>query len=193
MLVAASSPIGAAPAWDDPVPAHSRVMPGYSSTDSVACRMASRPLHHIEGIWQLGTDQAIIAVERCTDPSVAHPTTDIYQLTIIDAPRPSTKPGTVLGYAAPSGRPNTYDARIYTTSIRSRLGRPEKFTLTLAADDSHLSISRVKKSWRLLLRQTFHFLMRIGLYADPSADRDIDGLTRLYPPSTVKPAQPVYL
>ncbi|MDE5607555.1 MAG: hypothetical protein K2I64_01325 [Muribaculaceae bacterium] len=193
LAVAVSTRIQAAAAWDDMVPAHSLIVPGYGDADSVKARLKATPMRHIEGLWQIGADQAVIAIELCTDPAVALPGAEIYQLTIVEAPRPSIAPGTVFGYAAPSGRANTYDARIYTTSLRSRLGKPDKFTLTLSADDSHLSVTRAKKQWKLLMRQTFHFLMRIGLYADPSAERDIDGMTRIYPASTGKPAQPVYL
>lgn len=180
-------------AWDDMLPGKSRVIEGYEVRDSVVSRLSHHPLGHIEGLWQVGADQAVIAIERCADPAVALQSSEIYQLIIVDSPRPSIAPGTILGYAAPSGRPDTYDARIYTSSLRSLLGKQAKFTLTLNADDTHISIIPAKKKWRILLRQTFSFLTRVGFYADPSATREIDGLTRIFPPSTGKPARPIYL
>ncbi len=191
--VALLLPVAAAAAWHDMVPAYSRVAPGYTDADSVKARMSSAPLRHIEGLWQLGADQAVIAIERCADPAVVLPGMEIYQLAIVDSPRPSVAPGTILGYAAPSGRPDTYDARLYTTSLRSLLGKPARFTLRLDSGDSHLTVTRPGNQWRLLMRQTFHFLMRVGLYVDPSDKNDTDGLTRIFPASTGKPPQPVYL
>ena len=193
LIAAVSLVASAAPGWDASLPRHSAIVAGYTDIDAVKRSIDTSPLRHIEGLWQFGSDQATVAIRLCDDPAVALPGTEIYQIVIVDSPRPSIAPGTVLGYAVPSGRPNTYDARMYTSSVRSLLQNFANFTLTLNPDDTHISITPDKRRWRLLLRHTFHFLMRVGLYADPASERDIDGMTRLYPQSTGRPAQPVYL
>lgn len=185
--------MSAAVSWDNSIPSLSHVLEGYENVDSVRSRLATMPLHHIEGIWQLGSDQAIVAIERCSNPAVAPPGLEFYQIVIIDSPRCSVAPGTVLGYTAPTGRRDTYDARLYTSVTRSLLHRHDRFTLRLDSDDSHLALTPVRSGWKILLRNTFHFLMRVGIYHDPQADTDINGFTRIFPASTGRPAQPVYL
>lgn len=183
----------AAKSWDAAIPATSVVANGYDNIDIVKSRLAASPLNHLEGIWKLGGEQTVVAIERCPNPAIVSPGMEIYQIVIIDSPRCSITPGTTLGYAVASGRRNTYDARLYTSTIRNLLHRHARFTLTLDADETHLNLSPVKSQWKILLRNTFHFLMRIGVYHDPQVNSDINGFTRLFPASTGRPDQPVYL
>lgn len=180
--------------WASCVPAVSAVLPGYADADSVKSRLASAPLHHIEGLWRFAGDQALVAIEQCDAPAIAQPGTTIYRLVIVSSPRKGIEPGTLLGYAAPAGAKDTYDARLYTSKIRSLLRNHASFTLKIDSDDAHLSLTPARRNWKLLLRETFHFLVRIGLYHDPGAsDGQPTGFTRVYPSSTGRPVQPVYL
>lgn len=179
--------------WDDVVPRTSAVLDGYSDVDSLKARLQAAPLRHLEGLWRFAGDQALVAIELCDATSEALPGMELYRLVIVDSPRKAVKPGTVLGYAVPAGQRDTYDARLYTSWLRSLLKNHARFTMKIDADDSHLTLTPVKSSWKLLLRHTFHFLVRAGLYHNPQASQAVEGFTRVFPPSTGRPAQPIYL
>lgn len=191
LLAAAATPTRAD--WDNFVPEESPIVGGYSDPDSIKARMDEAPLHHIEGLWRYAGGQALVAIERCGVEAQAPGAACIYRIVIVDSPRKAVGPGTVLGYATASGTRDTYNARLYTSRLRSLIGSPSRFTLRLDADDSHIAVTPVKSGWRLMVRQSLHFLVRAGLYHDPQAGGEPDGFTRVYPASTGRPAEPIYL
>ena len=178
----------------DRLPQKSPRVEGYLSQDEVKHRLASMPLHIIEGIWQFPSNGAVIAIERYTPDDILNDGAIRYRMVVIRSPMRSIRPGTVMGYVAPTSKPGTYAAHVYTsTDGGSRLIRPKDFTFNLA-DDGHLSfrvhsISFYANVWRMI-----PYLSRIS-FRVRSADKpkDLDGCTRVYPEPLSGPIEPRYL
>lgn len=192
ILLALISMIMGAETLDKLIPSHSPILSGYNDIDSVKLGIDQRGVAGIEGIWELAGTQSIVVIEPCTMPSINATGIHCLQIVVVSSPRRSTRPGTVLGYMIPTARAGYYDARLYTTSLRSVLQNHRRYTMRLT-DDAHLSMTPVKSRWRVTLRHSFNFLVRAGITQQPSEDNQTEGFVKLYPLNGLTPLKPVYL
>lgn len=174
------------------MPRQSPVRQGYDSPEAVKERMASRPLDRVEGLWQLAADQAVVAIELCDDPRVVPPGVKAYQVVIINSPRHTMRPGTVMGYLTPTARHDRLHGRLYTRSVRSWLEGSEPFIIKLT-DDDHLSMSPESHRLKPGLRYNLNFLLRFSIVDREPREEGLEGFTRLYPTPSTPPLTPVYL
>lgn len=165
---------------------------GYESVERVKARMASAPLHDIEGIWQMAGEGTLMAIER-------EPSTDgasaLYRMIVLHSAAISVREGTVMGYLTPTSQRGSYDARIYTdlSDDHTRLTRPSRNVITLGDDGARISFKPYGRSlrfnwWRLLLPYMYRTLFT------PIERRrgDLDGCVRVYP-APANPLNPRYL
>lgn len=153
-------------------------------------RLASMPLHDIEGIWQLTADGATVAIWR--DDAAAQGVAQ-YTVTVLESPVLTVMPGTVMGTITPTAQPHTFDASLLTDFDPGtlKLNRPRPFTLKLE-DRAHLSFRRVNTGIRLSPIILFPYFMRRGMKIGSDRPDDLDGAIKLYPPTPVA-GQPRYL
>lgn len=173
------------------VPSQSFVLGGYGNRDSVELRLSQLPLHDIEGIWQLTEDGAFVVIERVN--SNKYPGTGIakYQMIVLESPRLSIRPGTVMGYVALTAKQDCYDAYVYTDFDGGTvLSNAERFTLTLK--DSRLQFKQYKSGIKINLWRFVPYMFRYSVKTYNERPKDLDGCIKIYPlPST--PIYPRYL
>lgn len=179
------------------LPLSAIVLPGYTLS-SVRGAMSTRPLHPIEGIWQMTADGALIAIERADDGQRRRTDGFVqYRIVLIQSPNRAAMPGSVIGYVQPTARRNIYNARIYTAFRAGRIMEPHGFMmmlqnngegysdptgLVLARDDARFSVDL----WRML-----PYLYRKVVRRNPKREA-VDGCVRIYPEPSV-PRFPRYL
>lgn len=175
----------------DRLPATSELIDGYRE-DSVTARLASMPLHDIEGLWEFVGQGTVMAIER--DPLTRGAST-LYRMVAVRARDLSLRPGTILGYLTPASGRGVYDARIYsgTTDEGTRLKNFARYTVTLTDESSRLMLKpygRILRFnwWRLVLPYMYRTLIT-PIERSPGA---LEGCVRLYPTPAV-PANPRYL
>lgn len=174
------------------IPVSSTVLPGYNDIDSIMDRIDDRGPVDIEGIWNMTASQTLVVIEPASHPSLSGAGYKAMQIVIISSPRKSMRPGTVLGYIVPTARRGYYEARIYTSNVRSILQKHRKYTLNLT-DESHLTMTPDKSPWRITLRHSLKFLLRAGIYNRQSDEPSFDGFIKQYPSPDGPPLNPVYL
>ena len=165
---------------------------GYESPDSVRARMASMPLHDIEGLWEMTGEGSLMAIERdpATDGASA-----VYRMIVVRSASVSVREGTVIGYLTPTSQRGQYDARIYSSlsEDHTRLIRPTRNVITLGDEGSRITFRSYGRKlrfnwWRLLLP----YMYRTLITPIERSRGDLDGCIRVYPtPST--PLNPRYL
>lgn len=180
----------------DRTPDRSERLDGYDTPGIVTSRMASAPLHTVEGLWRFATEGSLMAIERTDsrplDPDEAG--VDTYRMVIVRAADISLRPGTIIGYLTPTARRGVYDARIYTSRSDdgTRLHSPKKFTLTLGDDNSRLAIATYGNSLRFNWWRLLPYMYRRVVTPREKSPGDINGCLRVYPaPAT--PIEPRYL
>lgn len=177
-------------------PDRSERLDGYDTPDIVTSRMASAPLHTVEGLWRFASEGSLMAIERTDnrplDPD--DPGADTYRIVIVRAADISLRPGTIIGYLTPTARRGVYDARIYTSRSDdgTRLHTPKKFTLTLVDDDTRLAIKTYGNSLRFNWWRLLPYMYRRLITTREKSPGDIHGCLRVYPTPT-KPIEPRYL
>ncbi len=177
-------------------PKKSEIIIGYSHPDSIVSRMASLPLHAVEGLWRFASEGTLMAIER-NSPEPADPyntQASVYRMIIVRGADLSLRPGTVMGYLTTTAKRGVYDARIYTSRLDNgtTLSSPRTFTVTLTDSDSRLNISDYGKSlrfnwWRLLPYMYRHIFTR-----KEKSPGDIKGCFRVFPAPSI-PVEPRYL
>lgn len=168
----------------------SAIISGYEGIDTVTRRMASMPLHEIEGIWRLtGEGGSVIAIERHNDDE------SIYRMVVVASADISVQPGTVIGYLAPTARHREYDSRLFSarSDDYTMLTDPTRNLLMLDDTCNRLSFRPYGRKlrfnwWRLLLPYLYRTLVT-PLESSAGAS---DGCVRLYPTPT-PPLNPRYL
>lgn len=182
------------------IPSAPRVHRGYNDIDSVKAVLASRQLSPVEGLWMIGGNQAVIAIEPADTPAeISQPGFTAYRIVLVSSVRKALRPGTVLGYLASDGHTGTFDTCIYTSGISSLLSGTEHYTATLTADGAHLNLSADKpRRLRLTLRHTFKLLLRATVSgsvrpSDGGDGQSTEAFTKLYPAPAGRPLKPVYL
>lgn len=180
----------------DKVPSVSERLEGYENPDVVIDRLSAIPLHSIEGVWRFAAEGTLMAIERTEDRGL-HPEeagTMTYRMIVVRAADLSLRPGTVMGYLAPTAKRGVYDARIYTgrTDAGTQLHSPKKFTLTLGDTDSRLAISSYGNSLRFNWWRLLPYMYRYVFSRKEKSPGDIEGCLRIYPAPAI-PAEPRYL
>lgn len=158
---------------------------GYTRAE-VTARMSVNTVAPVEGLWRLVPDGATIAIERCADSA------DSYDMTIIEAPDRSIRPGTLLGRLRAGADPDVFDADIYTARREGRCLIPRSFTLTLDHARGSLEFRKHRSPLRINLWHFVPFLWRYSVRLRDTDRQYRPGALRLYP-SPARPAEPVYL
>lgn len=180
----------------DKTPRISVMVKGYDTAAEVIDRMASMPLHSVEGLWRFAAEGTLMAIEKEEDSNFSPDDagTVTYRMVIVRAADMSLRPGTVMGYLSPTAKRGVYDGRIYTgrTDAGTALHSPKTFTLTLGDDENRLAISSYGSSlhfnwWRLL-----PYMYRRLITKSEKRPGDIDGCLRVFPTPSV-PMEPRYL
>lgn len=165
---------------------------GYESPDSVRARMASMPLHDIEGLWEMTGEGSLMAIERdpATDGASA-----VYRMIVVRSASVSVREGTVMGYLTPTSQRGQYDARIYSSlsDDHTRLIRPTRNVITLGDEGSRITFRSYGRKlrfnwWRLLLP----YMYRTLITPIERSRGDLDGCVRVYPTPS-NPLNPRYL
>lgn len=174
------------------LPHQSPVNHGYESADTIVARLSSRPTDDAEGLWRIAGEGALIAIERTSVADRPDSGTDLYSLTMVDAPQRHPRPGTLIGYMTPTARKGSFDAVIYSTlNDAIRLERPKKFVITLTVD-GHMSITPVKSGIRVNLWRLVPYLFRFSVSVGTNRPADLDGAVREWPEPD-PPVRPRYL
>lgn len=174
------------------LPQQSIVLPGYEH-DSVMNRMRQLPLHHIEGIWQFTDNGATIAIERYSPDDTPDNNTFQYRMIIINSPRLSIYPGTLMGIITPTAKQGIYDSHIYTDfDGGTALSGAKRFFLTLHKD-SRLSFSRDKSGLKFNLWRFLPYMFRYSVRYKNDIPDNLDGCIRIFPVPTQSPINPRYL
>ncbi|MDE6066988.1 MAG: hypothetical protein K2G27_09240 [Duncaniella sp.] len=165
---------------------------GYESPDSVRARLASMPLHDIEGLWEMTGEGSLMAIERdpATDGASA-----VYRMIVVRSASVSVREGTVMGYLTPTSQRGQYDARIYSSlsDDHTRLIRPTRNVITLGDEGSRITFRSYGRKlrfnwWRLLLP----YMYRTLITPIERSRGDLDGCIRVYPTPS-NPLNPRYL
>lgn len=169
-----------------------RVLEGYRE-DSVTARMASAPLHDVEGLWEVAGEGTLMAVERVEHEAARGVT--LYAMVVVRSASLALRPGTVMGYLTPGADRRVFDTRIYSGRAAggTLLDSPKKYTATLSAEGEYLSVKPYGRKlnfnwWRLLLP----YMYRSVLTATHREAGAIEGFRRVYP-EPVPPLNPRYL
>ncbi len=172
----------------DTVGRSSEVLPGFRE-DSVRARLACRPLHAVEGIWEVAGEGSLMAIELVSESP------DLYVMAVVRSADPALRPGTVMGYLTPGASRGQFDTRIYTsmTDEGTLLTRPDSYAARLDDEGGFLSVRPYGRMfrvnwWRLLLPYMYRSVVTPIERPKGSAD----GFRRVYPRSS-RPFNPVYL
>lgn len=180
----------------DKVPPLSETAAGYDNADIVIDRLSRLPLHTVEGLWRFAAEGTLMAIERSDDREIGPDDagTVRYRMIVVRAADLTLRPGTVMGYLAPTAKRGVYDARIYTgrTDAGTSLHSPKKFTLTLGDSDSRLAISDYGSSLRFNWWRLLPYMYRYVFTRKEKSPGDISGCLRVYPAPAI-PSEPRYL
>ncbi len=175
-------PPGAAAAPE--LPPRSEVAGGYTA-DSVECRLASLPLHDVEGLWRFPGEGSTVAVERIPAGAAT-----AYRMVMVEPADRAVRPGTVTGILTATSKKGVYECSLYTSAESGGvLTSPKQFILTVGADGVRFSLRpRGKKLgfrwWRLL-----PYMFRYTIYREGYDPDDLGGCVRVFPEPS-PPLQP---
>ncbi len=172
------------------VPATSPVSQGYGLVDSVSAKMSLRSLDPIEGIWELTSDGAVVAIER--EPTTTRGATTTYRITAISMPDRSVAPGTLMGRAASTANARKFDSLIYTNVTDGKLRSPAGFIITIS-DDDRLSLFHYRQGVKFNLWRMVPYMFRYSVSTIDERPKGIDGMVRLYPQSKKTTSFPRHL
>lgn len=164
----------------DSMPGHSVVAEGFTR-ELVEARLAELPALDVEGLWQMTADGAIVAIERWTPDHIPADGSTCLRMVVVSAPNRSLRPGTLMGYLAPTAAKGVYDARIYT-SLDENGSLSGAKTFRLQAKDDALTLTRVRGGLIVDWLRMFPYLLRRAFHYVPDDRNGIDGLVRLADP-----------
>ncbi len=160
---------------------------------NVETRLQSMPLDNIEGIWQFPTDGAQVVIERFIPDNYRDDGATRYRLVVIQSPRLSVRPGTVMGYMIPSAKKGYYDARIYTVFDGGlHLSSPKKFILK-HSDDGRLSFVEHKTGVKINLWRMVPYMFRYSISTQDNRPEDMNGCIKIFPREVDHNPTPRYL
>lgn len=143
-------------------------------------------LHRIEGIWEFPDDQTRVLIHR-------QEAGNAYDITVVATADCRMIPGDIIGNIRPSAEPGTYEMSLSRLKVRGVFSDPGKCKARLADNESSLTFTTRKLSFRLgsyYLLPKFWRLFRFKI-------KDVEipqGMIRVYPvPYGSKVKEPVYL
>lgn len=176
----------------DDIPSTSERLKGYER-GNVETRLQSMPIGNIEGIWQFPTDGALVVIEQFTPDNYRDDEVTRYRLVVVQSPRLSVRPGTIMGYMTPSAKKGYYDARIYTAFDGGlSLSDPKKFILKLS-DDARLSFVEHKTGIKVNLWRMVPYMFRYSISSQDNRPEEMNGCIKIYPRETKADSAPRYL
>ncbi len=157
--------------------------PRLTALDSVPAGQTGAP----EGLWRMGADGAVFAIEREPGRRGA------YILTLISSPDLSIPSGTAFGTMTATGKPYTYDASL----SKSLSGRGHKlsrksyrdFVVEYAPESGLLTFTAYHRGRTLNVVRLLPYLFRFSIKESDSRPRGIDAACRISPPSVQYPVQ----
>ena len=164
----------------DTLPARSVVAEGFTR-ELVEARLAELPALEVEGLWQMTADGAVVAIERWTPDHLPADGSTCLRMVVVTAPNRSLRPGTLMGYLAPTAAKGVFDARIYTSLDENGVLSGAK-TFRLQAKDDALTLTRVRGGLIVDWFRMFPYLLRRVFHYVPDDRNGIDGLVRLADP-----------
>lgn len=185
LLVASLAQAAKPPRYVDTLPPKSVVIPGYSREKAELRTLQSAVLPE-EGLYLLTSDGSVVSLESWHPTDRPRDNMTYLRLVAVKAANRSIRPGTVLGYLAPTAKKGTYDARIYTTLHgNGTFSSPKSFRLERQTDGS-LIFNKVEHgvifSWLRILTSPLRYRYRSVVDYRPH-DRDgMDGLVPLASP-----------
>lgn len=191
LLMAAMTLSAAVPASPQPPLPRQTRLEGYGTLSEVEKRMASLPLHPVEGIWEFPADGGLVAVERCELTSGAPRQ---YRMVVISVANRALLPGTVLGSFRATSQAGVYDGEFFTSVSANGMtpASPRSVTLEFDAASSRLAMRRNRRGLRLNLWRLVPYVFRFSVTHRDDSPRNLDGWIRVYPPPAI-PAEPRYL
>lgn len=175
----------------DDLPRISVIEPDFS-VGKIRERLASMPLHHIEGIWEFTGQGFTVAIEReGADSGDFSANPEGYRIYLIQAPNRALRPGTVIGHVSRSASEGVYDARIYTKSVGSRMSAPKGFTLKLDDNDSRMVFEQKRSAFSVNLWRLLPYMWRYTVRPNHTST-PTEGCIRVFPVPDL-PFEPVYL
>lgn len=189
LLLCVTLPCGARGVLDVYTGSCGMVRPGYDDADSVICRLAGRPLHPVEGLWEMAGEGSLMAIELIGESPA------VYVMALVKGSDLGLRCGTVAGYLTPGAREGVYDARIYSDRVDEGvlLISPQNYEAKLNSHGSHLELTRYGRAlrlnwWRLLLP----YMYRGAVSPMERRAEGLEGLTRVWP-APYPPLTPRYL
>lgn len=172
----------------DTVSGRGTILPGYNE-DSVVERLSERPLHPIEGIWEVAGEGSLMAIEKVDE----RPT--LYAMVLIQGYDLGLRRGTVMGWLTPGAAEGKYDARIFSSRIDdgTLLVHPDRYEASIDKDEVRITIKPYGRSfrinwWRLLLP----YMFRSAITPIERHSSGLEGFTRVWP-EPIPPLTPRYL
>lgn len=144
------------------------------------------------GIWERSEDGCRVGIVKGEVKGAYRSIGETYLMVVMDSPRPSLAPGTVMGWCRPMAKRGYYDAEIFTRIKGQKMSKPKRFTLRVE-DDATLTMAPagnklVFQPLRLLPRG-FKTLLRI----QNQRATDMEGFRRVWPLTVSPPPHPYIL
>lgn len=166
--------------------------------DQVCARMMHKALHPVEGVWQLTSNGACIAIERYDNGAPRSVTDDVlYRMVLIESPDRAARSGTIIGYLRPSAKENVFNARIYTSIVNGRICNPHGFMMQVEEKStdtgmvSSLVLVQDSPRFQINVWKLLPYLYRRVLRRN-APRQEVDGCVRVFP-EPAKPRFPRYL
>ncbi len=162
-------------------------VPGCDSqlADSLVRLWRARTPDAVEGIWQVAGMRSVVAV--VSDGR------DNYKILAVDVDAPAVMPGCVLGYARPTAKADTYDAKMFTKALpNGKMSKKADFLLTVHPESGRLTMRHYYRGVAVRIWRSLPYLAGARLGMRDTRPEDIDGWLRLWP-APLKPPVPTIL
>lgn len=148
-----------------------------------------RTLSPIEGVWEMTEGGATVAITANTS-SQRHVTSD-YSIIYVCGPDLSVPRGTVIGTAKQGATKNLYDAVIYSDVTTDYAGLPQlagarHLSINITSDD-RLALNTYEKGVKVNAWRLVPYILRYSIRKVDQRPSNLDGMVRIYPPSSHTP------
>lgn len=132
-----------------------------------------RKLEPIEGVWQFPDDGATIVI-------VKHKSTT-FDIFLLDSPKLSIRPGTLIGSAVVSPKNNYYDGSLNSASLgqKARIGS-QNVTFTVGSNGT-LAVRPYSTGVKVSFRRWMSYFLKFSIMDNNKRPHDLDGARRIYP------------
>ena len=142
-------------------------------TEYVESLYAGRKLAPIEGVWQFPGNGATIAVTATSSTT--------YDIILIDSPKLSATPGTLIGTATMTAKKDTYDGTLSSKDFgkKGRFGN-ESVTFSIVSG-GRMIIKPYSTGLTVSFRRWFYRIFGFSIVSNDSRPKDLDGALRIFP------------